>query len=607
MGWETYFVFALVAIAGIAMASGRVRMDVTAFLVVLALGLSGILSPLEALAGFSDPVVLTIASLLIVGEALARTGVAYEIGSWITHVAGTSESRTLFLLMVASAVLSSIMSSTAVVAIFIPVAVNIAHSTGISRSRLLLPLAYAVIIGGMMTLLATAPNLVVSGALQKSGFEPLAFFSFTPIGAAVLLMAIVYVLWLGRKLFPGGEAGADSGAGVGIRELAERYGITGGLHRIEIQDRSSLVGKTLAATGLGSTYGVRVLGVERTERFVVRVLGAPSADLVIRPRDVLIVQAHGSEYARCIEEFELNIQPMQERHGELLVRDIGVAEVLISPESALKGKTLRESQFRSRHQLEVIGVRRANQVVDDYLDKRLKPGDTLLVAGPWVRIQHLHADLGDFVVLTMPSEVEVVAPARKRAPIAVAAVLVMVVVSALDIVPVVFVVMATAMFLVLTRCLTMQDAYRSMHWSAVFLIAGMLPIAAALQQTGGVDLIVGRLVGQFGGFGPMVMMGALFIVTAMLGGLLSSSPTAVLMAPVAVSIAGAMGVSPYPFAMAVAIAASSAYISPISSPVGTLVMEPGGYRYIDFVKAGVPLLILTWIVAMAIIPVFFKF
>ena len=607
MGLESYFVFGLVVVAGIAMATGRVRMDVTAFLVVLALGLSGILGPLEALAGFSDPVVLTIASLLIVGEALARTGVATQIGNWITNIAGTSESRTLLLLMIASAVLSSIMSSTAVVAIFIPVAVNIAHSTGISRSRLLLPLAYAVIIGGMMTLLATAPNLVVSGALEKSGFDPLAFFSFTPVGAAVLLGAIVYVVWLGRKLFPGGEADGDAGATVGIRELAQRYGIAGGLHRIEIQDQSRLVGRTLAVTGLGSTYGVRVLGIERTERFVVRVIGAPSADLVIRAGDVLIVQAHGAEFARCIEEFELNVQPMRERHGELMIRDIGVAEVLIPPESALKGKTLRESQFRSRHQLEVIGVRRASQVVEDYLDERLRPGDTLLVAGPWVRIQHLHTDLGDFVVLTMPSEIAVVAPARKRAPIAVAAVVAMVVVSALNIVPVVFVVMATAMFLVLTRCLTMQDAYRSMHWSAVFLIAGMLPIADALQKTGGVDLIVSRLVAQFGGFGPMVMMATLFIVTAMLGSLLSSSPTAVLMAPVAVSIAGAMGVSPYPFAMAVAIAASSAYISPISSPVGTLVMEPGGYRYVDFVKAGLPLLLLTWGVAMAVIPLLFKF
>lgn len=607
MGWETFFVFALVVVAGIAMASGRVRMDVAAFLVVLALGLSGILSPMDALAGFSDPVVLTIASLLIVGEALARTGVAAEIGNWITHVAGTSESKTLFLLMVASATLSSVMSSTAVVAIFIPVAVNIAHSTGISRSRLLLPLAYAVIIGGMMTLLATAPNLVVSGALEKSGFAPLAFFSFTPIGLAVLIVAIGYVLLLRRKLFPSGKVTADSGSVVGIRELTRRYGIVGGLHRIEIQNRSRLVGRSLASTGLGSAFGVRVLGVERTERFVVRVIGAPSADLVIRSGDVLIVQAHGPGFARCIEEFELNVQPMQQRHGEVMARDIGVAEVLIPPESALKGKSLRESQFRSRHQLEVIGVRRANQVIEDYLDERLKPGDTLLVAGPWVRIQHLHTDLGDFVVLTMPSEVEVVAPARKRAPIAVAAVLAMVVVSALDIVPVVFVVMATAMLLVITRCLTMQDAYRSMHWSAVFLIAGMLPIAEALQQTGGVGLIVGRLVSEIGGLGPMVMMGALFLVTAMLGGLLSSSPTAVLMAPVAVSIAAAMGVSPYPFAMAVAIAASSAYISPISSPVGTLIMEPGGYRYIDFVKAGVPLLLLTWIIAMAVIPVFFKF
>jgi len=607
VGWEASFVFALVVLAGIAMASGRVRMDMAAFLVVLALGLSGILDPSEALAGFSDPVVLTIASLLIVGEALARTGVASGIGSWVIRLAGSSENRTLLLLMISSAILSSIMSSTAVVAIFIPVAVNIAHATGMSRSRILLPMAYAVIIGGMMTLLATAPNLVVSGALQKAGFEPLAFFSFTPIGAAVLIVAIVYVMLMSRFLFPKAKKKGGSQTLVGIRELAERYGLVGGLHRIDIPAQSKLVGKVLSETGLGSKYGVRILGVERTERFVARVIGAPSADLRIREGDVLIVQAHGTDFVRCIKDFDLNVQPMRERQSKVMIRDVGVAEVLIPPESSLKGKSLRESKFRSRYQLEVIGVRRTNQVVEDDLDKRLRVGDTLLVLGPWPRIQHLQSDAGDFVVLTLPSEVSVVAPARKRAPIAVAAVVAMVVFSALNIVPVVYVVMATAVVMVLTRCLTMQDAYRCMHWSAVFLIAGMLPIADALQKTGGVDLIVGWLMQQFGGFGPMVMMGALFLATAVLGGLLSSSPTAVLMAPVAISIATAMGVEPYAFVMAVAIAASSAYISPISSPVGTLVMEPGGYRYMDFVKAGVPLLILTWIVAMTVIPLLFKF
>jgi di/tricarboxylate transporter len=604
--WEALFVFVLVAVAGIAMASGRVRMDVTAFLVVLALGVSGILEIDSALAGFADPVVLTIASLLIVGEALARTGVANEIGSVITRVAGTSEIRILMLLMVSSAILSSIMSSTAVVAIFIPVAISIAHGTGISRSRILMPLAYAVIIGGMMTLLATAPNLVVSGALEKRGFDPFLFFSFTPIGAAVLAVAMVYVL-IGRRFFPDARAAKGSETLVGIRELAERYGVRGELHRIEIQPRSKLVDLTLADSGLGSVYAVRIIGVERTERFQARVIGAPGPDLKIREGDVLIVQAHGSEFARCIEDLELNVQPMQERHGELLVRDVGIAEVLISPESSLKGKSLRENKFRSRHQLEVIGVRRASQVIEDDLDERLRPGDTLLVLGPWKRILHLHEDVGDFVVLTLPSELAVVAPGRKRAPIAILAVLAMVVFSALNLIPVVYVVMATAVFLVLTRCLTMQDAYRGMHWSAVFLIAGMLPIADALQKTGGVDLIVGWLVSEVGGFGPHVMMAAVFLLTAVLGALLSSSPTAVLMAPVAISIAEAMGVAPYPFVMAVAIAASSAYISPISSPVGTLVMEPGGYRYVDFVKAGVPLLILTWIVAMVTIPLLFSF
>ena len=607
MVWETYFVFALVVVAGVAMASGRVRMDMAAFLVVLALGLSGILDPSEALAGFADPVVLTIASLLIVGEALARTGVASGIGGWVIRLAGASESRTLLLLMISSAILSSIMSSTAVVAIFIPVAINIAYATGMSRSKILLPMAYAVIIGGMMTLLATAPNLVVSGALEKAGFDPLAFFSFTPIGAAVLIVAIVYVMLLSRFLFPKAKKKGGSQTLVGIRELAERYGLVGGLHRIDIPARSKLVANALSETGLGSTYGVRILGVERTERFVARVIGAPSADLRIRGGDVLIVQAHGTEFVRCIDDFELNVQPMLERHSKVMTRDVGIAEVLIPPESSLKGKSLRESKFRSRYQLEVIGVRRANQVIEDDLDERLRPGDTLLVLGPWPRIQHLQSDAGDFVLLTLPSEVAVVAPARKRAPIAVAAVVGMVVFSALNIVPLVYVVMATAIVMILTRCMTMQDAYRCMHWSAVFLIAGMLPIANALQKTGGVDLIVGWLMQQFGGFGPMVMMGALFIATAVLGGLLSSSPTAVLMAPVAISIATAMGVEPYAFVMAVAIAASSAYISPISSPVGTLVMEPGGYRYMDFVKAGVPLLILTWIVAMVVIPLLFKF
>ncbi|MGD8439392.1 MAG: SLC13 family permease [Holophagae bacterium] len=607
MNWETSFVFALVVIAGAAMASGRVRMDMTAFLVVIALGLSGILTPGEALAGFSDPVVLTIAGLLVVGEGLARTGIAATIGSWVTFIAGRNENRVLLLLMVAGAFLSSIMSSTAVVAIFIPVAINIAQTTGMSRARILLPLAYAVIIGGMMTLLATAPNLVVSGALDKAEFEPFAFFAFTPIGAAVLVIAIVYALWLGRRLFPGGAHDGREASAVSIRQLARRYGLAGGLYRLEVHDRSLIIGSTLAESGLGSRYGVRVLGVERTEAFIARVIGAPSAQLKIREGDVLIVQAHGPDFARCVDELELEVQPMQDRHGRLMVRDVGIAEVLISPESSLKGKTLRERKFRSRHQIEVIGLRRAGDVVEAYLDERLRPGDTLLVAGPWVRIQHLHEDLGDFVVLTMPRELQVMAPARKRAPIAVVAVTAMVVVTVLDVVPVVLIVMTTAIVLILTRCLTMQDAYRAMHWSAVFLIAGMLPIADALQKTGGVDLIVGQLVGGLGEHGPWVMTAGLFLVTAVLGSLLSSSPTAVLMAPVAISIANAMDISPYPLAMAVAIAASAAYVSPISSPVGTLVMEPGGYRYLDFVKAGVPLLLLTWAVAVALIPLLFPF
>jgi len=607
MDWQLWFVVTVVAVAGVSMASGRLRVDVTAFLVVLALGLGGILTPAEALAGFSDPVVVTIAGLLVVGEALSRTGVASDIGGWVTRLAGTSEPRVMALLMLGAAALGSVMSSTAVVAIFIPVAVSIAHRTGIARSRILMPLAHGVLISGMMTLIATAPNLLVSAELERSGLQPFGFFAFTPIGLAVLAVALLYLLVLGRRLLPAGERVPEPRSAVGMRELVQRYGLAGGIKRLEIPGRSKLVGRSLAEIRLGSDYGVRVLAVEREERFVVRVLGAPGPDTRIRAGDVLLVQDLGQDLARCAEELELDVQPMQDRHRELLIRDVGVAEVLVPPESSLKGSSLRESRFRERHQLEVIGVRRASRVVQAFLDERVRPGDTLLVAGPWARIAQVESDARDFVVLTMPSELEVVAPARRRGPVALSIVAAMVALSALELVPVVFAVLLAAVALVATRCLTMSDAYRAIHWSSVFLIAGMLPVADALERTGGIGAVSRWLAGGVGELGPTVMVAALFGVTAVLGGLLSSAPTAVLMAPVALSVASSMGVAPHAFAMTVAIAASAAYVTPISSPVGTLILEPGGYRYLDFVKVGLPLLLLTWLVAVGLIPLLFPF
>jgi di/tricarboxylate transporter len=596
MTTDTLFVFILIGVASLLFASGRVRLDIVALLVVLALALSGTLTVREALSGFGDPVVILVAGLLVVGETLTRTGIAHSIGAWIARVAGDSETRLLVLLMLAAAVLGSVMSSTAIVAIFIPVVLNIAAKTKLNASRLLIPLSYAALVSGMLTLIATTPNLVVSEVLADAGLNQFSFFSFTPIGLAVLLVCIVYFLVIGRRLLPGERESPPKSAVRGMRELLTDFGLFGRDQQFRVPPGSSLVGQKLRDLGLAQQYRLWVVVLERTERFGVNVLAAPGPETVIRAGDVLGVQAAPEDANRLAEETGLERTQISVRDGERWARDVGLATVLIHPESRVIGSTIRDAALRSRYGVHVLAE-----------DRSLQAGDALLVLGPWKKIGALQASTHDFLVLTLPVEIEQVAPSRSRAPAAIAILLGMVLLSAFEIVPVVVVVLMAALAAVFTRILSMADAYRAIHWSSLVLIAGMLPIATALTKTGGVDLIVDGMNSGVGGYGPYAMMTAIFFVSAGLGLFLSNTATAVLMAPIAIRAAEAMDVSPYAFAMTVAIAASAAFATPVSTPVVTLVVEPGHYRFIDFVKVGVPMLVLTWIVTVLLIPIIFAF
>ncbi len=588
-------------------ASGRVRLDVTALLVVLALILTGTLTPREALAGFGDPVVLLVAALFVVGEMLSRTGVTYAIGGWLLRVGGSSETRLLVLLMLTAGLLGSLMSSTAVVAVFIPVVLAIGVQTDLNASRLLMPLSFAALVSGMLTLIATTPNLVVSAELGSQGLEPFGFFSFTPIGLSVLVVTVAYMWLVGRHLLPGGAVAPAEGGDHTLDDLWEGFGLEGMAHRLRVPADSSLVGRSLQASGIGSGFGLRLIGIEReARRGRAEFLAAPGGDVEIHAGDVLLLVGEPARAEALTAAERLEPLDTQTPSESAWVQELGLAVVLVHPESRLVGRALREAGFRTAHTLHVMGLRRKGAIVGDFVDEPLQAGDSLLVVGAWDSIGRLRGETHDFVVLTLPREMDVVAPARRRAPIALAILAAMVLLSALDVVPVVVAVLMAALAAVYTGCLSMDTGYRSIHWSSVVLIAGMLPVADALQATGGVDLLVDALLAGLGEAGPYEMMTVLFVLTASLGLVLSNTATAVLMAPIAVRAAQVLELSPYPLAMTVAIAASAAFVTPVSTPVVTLV-APGNYRFMDFVKVGLPLLILCWLTTLLVTPIFFPF
>ena len=620
---DTLFVFLVVGIAAALFASGRVRLDIVAMGVVIVLAVSGILTTEEALSGFGDPVVILVAALLVVGEGLTRTGVSHRIGGFIGRVGGGSETRFLVVLMLVAAGFGAVMSSTAIVAIFIPVVVNLARKQGMAVSRLLIPLSFAALISGMLTLIATTPNLVVASALEAAGFEPFGFFTFTPIGLAVLAVAIVFMVVVGRRLLPSG-AGAEEERGRGTADLLADYGVARRGLVYRVPDGSVVVGRTLEENGLAGNRAATILVLEQVEAR--RVLGRPlpgqlrqrTGDRLVthtlpRPDTVVLAGAYlmvqdTPEAAELLGD-KLGLEPVQltDAHRSRWYEAVGTAVVLIHPESRLVGSSVRKAGLRTEYGVQAVAIQRHNEYVDDFVDASLEAGDALLVTGPWERIRHLGSADHDFVLLTLPTELEQVAPHPERASLAIGFLGLLVFLSVVGWTSVTMAVLIAAMGMILTRCLTMEDAYRAISWSTIVLIAGMLPVALALESTGGVDVIVDALVGGLGDFGPHVMLVALFALAAGLGLFLSNTATAVLLAPIAITAAEKLEVSPYAFAMTVAIAASAAFSTPVSTPVTTLVMEPGRYAFMDFVKVGVPLVLLTLVVCVVLIPLLFPF
>lgn len=610
MNGELIWVLSLLAIAVVLFATGKVRMDAIALMVIVAFVLSGTLTLNEAFSGFSDPNVILIAALFIIGDGLGRTGVATKMGAWLVSVAGNSETKMLIYLMLTVAGLGAFMSSTGVVAIFIPVVLSVSARMNTSPSRLMMPLSFAGLISGMMTLVATPPNLVVNSELLREGLHGFSFFSVTPIGLVVLILGIVYMLAVRFMLkTDNADSARDGRKRSTFRDLIREYHLTGRARRLAIRPGSPMIGQRLDDLKLRERYCANVIGVERWRRFrrvIVNVNGVSE----FRARDVLLIDMSASDVD--LRQFcgEQMLEPMVLR-GEYFADqalDVGMAEVALIPDSEMIGKTVREIAFRTRFGLNIVGMKRDGKAMDgSVVDEPLQLGDILLVVGNWRQIALLAKRGRDFVVLNMPVEVDDASPAHSQAPHAIFCLVLMVALMLTDEIPNPIAAIIACLLMGKFRCINAESAYKAIHWPSIILIVGMMPFALALQKTGGVDLVVKGLMDVAGGEGPYLMLGCLFVMCAAIGLFISNTATAVLMAPIALAAAKSMGVSPYPFAMVVAMAASAAFMTPVSSPVNTLVLGPGKYSFSDFVKIGVPFTILVMVVCVLLIPVLFPF
>lgn len=604
MNTNLALVLLLLAAAIVMFMANRPRMDAVALLMIVIMPFTGVITINEALAGFSDPSIVLIAGLFVIGEGLVRTGVARRLGDWLNATAGSSETRMLVLLMLAVSGLGAFMSSTAVVAIFIPVVLRICQNTGAAPSQLMMPLSFAALISGMLTLVATAPNLVVNAELIRQGEVGFGFFSFTPFGLAFLALGIAYMLFARRFLPVSAKRVDGERRQPNLHDWVTQYDLTDRALRVRVLPDSPLVGKRLEGLPLRNS-GVNLLAIERHGRFGSEAI-RPNARTELASGQILLLDviAPPIETDRMLRDNMLEKLPLGDC-GYFTDRsqEIGMVEVIVPAESELIGSSVFQARVRSEMGLTVLGLRHGRKVVTQgLLDETLKVGDTLLLTGFWSDIHKLRSEFSDLVVLNLPTEHKEVLPAANLAPQALAVLALTVGMMVSGVVPNVHAVLIGCLLMGLLRCVDFNSAYASINWKSLVLIVGMLPFSLALQRTGGVDLAAYAVTHSAGEAAPRVLLGLLFVITAALGLFISNTATAVLMAPVALAVAKDIGASPYPFAMTIAIAASAAFMTPVSSPVNTLVVGPGNYGFGDFLKIGVPFTVVVMFAALALVP-----
>lgn len=603
---------------------GRVRADIVALTALAALLVLGILTPAEALAGFSSPIVIMMIGLFVVGGAIMQTGLAKLTGNKLMALSRGNETITFLLVMLVTSFIGAFVSNTGTVALMMPIIMSIAAGSGMQSSRFLMPLAFAGSLGGMLTLIGTPPNLVIDEVLTESGYQPLAFFSFFPVGIIVIAIGIIVLMPLSKIFLSKKQSGKKKKQGKSLDDLVDEYQLLDNLHRYIVPSRRSsaaldengeqmdIVGKTLKDLSIQKKYGVSIIEIRNEKKSRLGLVKDVSQNMAkssstIQVHDTLYIIGEEEKMKRFASDYGLR----KMKDVKIDFYDLGLTEIVVMPTSNFAGLRIGDANLRKRFGINVLGVKRGDEyITDNLIATKLHVGDMLLVQGEWTNLAHLATDTSNWVVIDQPEKTADKVLLDYKAPVAAAIMLLMIAMMVFDFIPMapVTAVIIAGLLTVFAGCFrNVEAAYKTINWESIVLIAAMMPMSTALEKTGASALVSQGLVESLGSMGPTALLAGIYFTTSLMTMFISNTATAVLMAPIALVAAQQVGVSPYSFLFAVTLGASMCFASPFSTPPNALVMKAGSYTFMDYVKVGLPLQIIIGVVMTFVLPLLFPY
>ena len=603
---------------------GKVRADIVALTALAALLVFGILTPAEALAGFSSPIVVMMIGLFVVGGAIMQTGLAKLTGNKLMALSRGNETITFLLVMLVTSFIGAFVSNTGTVALMMPIIMSIAAGSGMQSSRFLMPLAFAGSLGGMLTLIGTPPNLVIDEVLTESGYQPLAFFSFFPVGFIVIAIGIIVLMPLSKIFLSKKQSGKKKKQGKSLDDLVDEYQLLDNLHRYIVPSRRpsaaldengeqmDIVGKTLKDLSIQKKYGVSIIEIRNEKKSRLGLVKDVSQNMAkssstIQVHDTLYIIGEEEKMKRFASDYGLR----KMKDVKIDFYDLGLTEIVVMPTSNFAGLRIGDANLRKRFGINVLGVKRGDEyITDNLIATKLHVGDMLLVQGEWTNLAHLATDTSNWVVIDQPEKTADKVLLDYKAPVAAAIMLLMIAMMVFDFIPVapVTAVIIAGLLTVFAGCFrNVEAAYKTINWESIVLIAAMMPMSTALEKTGASALVSQGLVDSLGSMGPTALLAGIYFTTSFMTMFISNTATAVLMAPIALVAARQVGVSPYSFLFAVTLGASMCFASPFSTPPNALVMKAGGYTFMDYVKVGLPLQIIIGVVMTFVLPLLFPY
>ena len=620
---------------------GRVRADIVALTALAALLVLGILTPAEALAGFSSPIVIMMIGLFVVGGAIMQTGLAKLTGNKLMALSRGNETITFLLVMLVTSFIGAFVSNTGTVALMMPIIMSIAAGSGMQSSRFLMPLAFAGSLGGMLTLIGTPPNLVIDEVLTAAGYQPLAFFSFFPVGIIVIAIGIIVLMPLSKIFLSKSQGSKKKKNAKSLDDLVDEYRLLDNLHRYivpssrtsaardENGNQLDIVGKTLKELSIQKKYGVSIIEIRNEKKSRLGLVKDVNQNMAkssstIQVHDTLYIIGDEQKMQRFAQDYGLR----KMKDVKIDFYDLGLTEIVVMPTSNFAGLRIGEANLRKRFGINVLGVKRGGSssssssssseggrggneyITDNLIAAKLHVGDMLLVQGEWTNLAHLTADTTNWVVLDQPEKTADKVLLDYKAPVAAAIMLLMIAMMVFDFIPVapVTAVIIAGLLTVFAGCFrNVEAAYKTINWESIVLIAAMMPMSTALEKTGASALVSQGLVDSLGAMGPTALLAGIYFTTSLMTMFISNTATAVLMAPIALVAAQQVGVSPYSFLFAVTLGASMCFASPFSTPPNALVMKAGGYTFMDYVKVGLPLQIIIGVVMTFVLPLLFEY